>query len=162
MTQTHAPTTARTAAVQPTHQASPPQARPPKAEHRRRLSPFWRHFLEMLAAMALGMIPAAAIFVTVTGMKTWDQVTTQYPTQALLTMAAGMTVPMVAWMLLRGMGRRNAAEMAAAMLLPVIPFLCLVWFGVTTSAQCGAYCATTILAMLALMRSRRSTYATAM
>lgn len=84
--------------------------------------------------------------------------TSQYPTQALLAMAFGMTVPMVAWMLFRGMGRRNAHEMALAMVLPVIPFLCLVWFNVTESAQCGAYCALTVVAMLALMRYRRSEY----
>jgi hypothetical protein len=44
---------------------------------------------------------------------------------------------MVAWMLYRGMGRKNSYEMALAMILPVIPFLCLVWFGITKSAQCG-------------------------
>jgi hypothetical protein len=77
-------------------------------------------------------------------------------------MAAGMTIPMMAWMLFRGMGRRNAYEMAAAMVLPVVPFLCLVWFGVTQSAWCGAYCATTIVAMLVLMGYRRSTYSMAM
>jgi hypothetical protein len=60
------------------------------------------------------------------------------------------------------LGRRNAYEMAAAMVLPVLPFLCLVWFDVTKSAQCGAYCATTIVAMLVLMRYRRSTYSMAM
>ena len=84
--------------------------------------------------------------------------TTQYPTQALLAMATGMTIPMVAWMLYRGMGRKNAYEMAAAMVLPVLPFLCLVWFHVTKSAQCGGYCAATILAMLALMAYRRDLY----
>jgi hypothetical protein len=44
------------------------------------------------------------------------------------------------------------------MIVPVIPFLCLVWFGVTKSAQCGAYCALTVAAMLALMHVRRSVY----
>jgi hypothetical protein len=52
--------------------------------------------------------------------------------------------------------------MAAAMIVPVVPFLCLVWFGVTQSAWCGAYCATTIMAMLMLIRYRRSSYSTAM
>ncbi len=108
--------------------------------------------------MAVGMIAAGAIFLLVVGLKTWDQVTLQYPTQALLAMAAGMTIPMVAWMLLRGMGGRNTAEMAAAMALPVIPFLCLVWFHVTKSAQCGAYCGLTIVAMLGIMFYRRSRY----
>jgi hypothetical protein len=125
---------------------------------KRHHSPFWRHFLEMLATMVAGMIATGAIFVSIVGLKSWDQVTTQYPTQALLAMAVGMTVPMVGWMLYRGMGWRNSYEMAVAMVLPVIPFLCLVWFHVTKSAQCGGYCALTIAAMLGLMRYRRSEY----
>jgi hypothetical protein len=131
---------------------------PVAAPHKVRIPPFWRHFLQMLAAMAVGMIATGAIFLSVVGLKTWDQVTLQYPTQALLAMAAGMTIPMVAWMLFRGMGRRNSYEMAAAMVLPVVPFLCLVWFHVTNSAQCGAYCAVTIVAMLGLMFYRRDVY----
>jgi hypothetical protein len=131
---------------------------PPGAQHKRHLPSFWRHFLQMLAAMVVGMIATGAIFLSVVGLKTWDQVLLQYPTQALLAMAAGMTIPMVAWMLFRGMGARNSAEMAAAMVLPVIPFLCLVWFDVTKSAQCGAYCLLTIVAMLGLMFYRRSQY----
>jgi NhaP-type Na+/H+ or K+/H+ antiporter len=91
----------------------------------------------MLSAMAVGMIATGAIFVSITGLKTWDEVTVQYPMQVLLAMAAGMTIPMVAWMLVRGMGRRNACEMAAAMVLPVLPFLCLVWFDVTKGASAG-------------------------
>jgi hypothetical protein len=62
----------------------------------------------MLALMMAGMIATGAIFVSVVGLKTWDDVTTQYPTQALLAMAAGMSVPMVVWMLFRGMGWRNS------------------------------------------------------
>src|SRR5664280_1640503 len=112
----------------------------------------------MLAVMVVGMIATGAIFLAIVGLKTWDEVTTQYATQSLLAMAAGMTVPMVAWMVYRGMGWKNSYEMAAAMILPVIPFLCLVWFDVTKSAQCGAYCALTVVAMLALMRYRRSAY----
>jgi hypothetical protein len=80
------------------------------------------------------------------------------PDPALLAMAFGMTVPMVAWMLYRGMGWKNSYEMALAMVLPVIPFLCLVWFNVTNNAQCGAYCLLTVFAMLSLMRYRRNEY----
>src|SRR5205823_9992802 len=89
--------------------------RTPEVHHKRHLPSFWRHFLEMLAAMAVGMIATGAIFLSMVGLKTWDQVLLQYPAQALLAMAAGMTIPMVAWMLFRGMGARNSAEMAAAM-----------------------------------------------
>jgi hypothetical protein len=131
---------------------------PPKTQRKWHLPSFWRHFLQMLAAMAVGMIATGAIFLSAVGLKSWDQVLLQYPTQALLAMAAGMTIPMVAWMLFRGMGARNSAEMAAAMVLPVVPFLCLVWFHVTKSAWCGPYCALTIVAMLGLMFCRRSQY----
>lgn len=124
----------------------------------RRLSPFWRHYLQMVAVMAVGMLVAGAVFLSVVGLKTWDEVTSQYPTQALLAMAAGMSIAMVAWMLFRGMGWKNSYEMAAAMIVPVVPFLFLVWFGITESAQCAAYCAVTLVAMYGLMRYRRAEY----
>jgi hypothetical protein len=130
----------------------------PSVEGHQPTSRFWRHFLEMLGVMVAGMIATGAIFVAVVGLKTWGEITFVYPTQALLAMAFGMTVPMVGWMLYRGMGWKNSAEMVLAMVVPVIPFLCLVWFNVTESAQCGAYCASTVLAMLFLMRYRRSEY----
>jgi hypothetical protein len=126
---------------------------------KRSLPPFWRHFLQMFATMTVGMIGSAAVFLSVVGAKTWDEVTTLYPTQALLAMAAGMTIPMFAWMTYRGMGWRHSVEMAAAMALPVVPFLCLVWFNVTGSAQCGPYCIATIAAMLGVMFYRREHYA---
>jgi hypothetical protein len=160
MAQTRIP--AQPAGTAPTRPWDPPQASSGGAGHKRHLSPFWRHFLEMFAAMVVGMLVTGAIFLSIVGLKTWDEVTVQYPTQALLAMAAGMTIPMVGWMLFRGMGRRNAYEMAAAMVIPVVPFLCLVWFDITESAWCGAYCAMTIVAMLVLMLYRRSTYSMAM
>ena len=108
----------------PKHEASPDHAPPPEVGHTGHGSHFWRHFLEMLGVMAVGMIATIAIFLSIVGLKTWDEVTVEYPTQALLAMAVGMTVPMVAWMLYRGHGRENSYEMAGAMVLPVIPFLC--------------------------------------
>jgi hypothetical protein len=158
MTQTHTPAEDRRAEVVPVQEVGAEQALSLEVGHRRHPSPFWRHFLEMLAAMVVGMIATGAIFLSIVGLKTWEQVTIQYPTQTLVAMAGGMSIPMVAWMLYRGMGRRNAYEMAAAMVLPVLPFLCLVWFDVTKSAQCGGYCAATVVAMLLLMGYRRSQY----
>jgi len=130
----------------------------PTATGRRRLSPFWRHFWQMLAAMGVGMVLTAAVFAVVVQAKSWDQVLTQYPTQALVAMAFGMTVPMAGWMLYRGMGIRNTAEMSGVMLVAALPFLCLVWFDVTKSAQCGGYCLLSIVGMLALMRHRSAEY----
>jgi hypothetical protein len=137
-----------------------PTYAPDSGKRSRRVGPFWRHFWQMLGAMAAGMIATGAIFLTVVGLKTWDEVTTQYPNQALIAMAAGMTLPMAAWMLYRGMGRRNTLEMSAVMVLAVVPFLCLVWLDATKSAQCGGYCLLSILGMLALMRYRYTEYAT--
>lgn len=111
----------------------------------------------MLGVMVVGMVTSAAIFLTVVGMQ-WDEATRRHPVASLLVIAVGMTVPMTAWMLHRGMGGRNSIGMAAAMAIPVIPFLCLVWFDVTASAQCGAYCAISVIAMLALMHYRRADY----
>jgi hypothetical protein len=111
----------------------------------------------MLAVMLAGMVASAAIFLTVIQMD-WEEATASHPIASLLVIAAGMTVPMAAWMLYRGMGWRNTSEMAAAMILPVVPFLLLVWFDVTKSAQCGAYCLIGIAAMLGLMLSRRADY----
>jgi hypothetical protein len=151
-------TTAAAAEVVVMTQLQAPERRELTTESRRRPSPFWRHFLEMVAAMAVGMIVAAAIFAVAVNAASWDEISGKYPTQALLAMAVGMTVPMAGWMLHRGMGRRNTAEMSAVMLLTVVPFLCLVWFDVTSSAQCGGYCLLSLIGMFALMRYRRNEY----
>lgn len=159
MANTQVPAADRLPAAQRGQDQYPRQVRrAPNRSERRHISPFSRHFLQMFAAMVVGMIATGAIFLTVVGLKTWGEVTVRYPTQSLLAMAAGMTISMVAWMLYRGMGWRNSYEMAAAMLVPAIPFLCLVWFNVTESALCGGYCASTVVAMLALMYYRRSAY----
>lgn len=146
----------------PVQRDHPMSERADRGHMRGRVSPFSRHFLEMLGMMVAGMLVTGAVFLSVVGLKTWDEITFAYPTQALLAMAVGMTVPMVGWMLYRGMGWRNSSEMALAMVAPVVPFLCLVWFNITESAQCGAYCAATVLAMLALMRHRKSEYSMSM
>jgi hypothetical protein len=45
----------------------------PAAHHQQHLPSFWRHFLEMLAVMAVGMIATGAIYVSVVGLKTWTR-----------------------------------------------------------------------------------------
>jgi hypothetical protein len=104
--------------------------------HTPHVPPFWRHFFEMFAIMVGGMLVFAAVFVTIIGVKSWEA-TTEYASASLLVIAAGMSFPMVVWMLRQGMGWRNSAEMAGVRVLPVVAFLCLVWFGITDSALCG-------------------------
>ena len=86
---------------------------------------FGLHYLEMVVAMMVGMpfffmlrnvIPAssryAAVFVR--GTILFD-----------LAMVVVMTVPMVAWMIMRGHGWRHSAEMAFAMSSPMVAVIAL-------------------------------------
>lgn len=128
------------------------------AGHEGHRSVFWWHFVEMVVAMAIGMIAGAAVFLTIVRM-TWDEALLRYPVLCLLVMAFSMTLPMVAWMHHRGHGWRSSSEMAAAMIVPAIPFICLASLHVIKGAPCGLYCALTVPVMLGVMLYRRSEYA---
>src|SRR6185503_2963943 len=71
---------------------------------------FARHYAEMVAAMMVGMAALGASRLVV------DR--PEGTAVRLAEMALWMTVPMVAWMRVRGHGWRPTVEMAAAMLLP--------------------------------------------
>ncbi len=80
---------------------------------------FSLHFLEMVVAMMVGMpifslvrnlIPASSIFSAA-----FKSGTISYS----INMTVFMTLPMVAWMILRGHGWRHSLEMALAMVAPV-------------------------------------------
>ena len=124
-----------------------------------RIPPFWQHFLEMFAAMMIGMMLGKPVFLAITGLSSTAQAGRLYPWQSVLAMALSMTVPMVAWMLFRGHGRRNSAEMAAAMLVPAIPFIILCALHVLPARTAnGIYMVLSTLAMLGLMVYRRAVY----
>jgi glyoxylate carboligase len=81
---------------------------------------FVRHYLEMVAAMVVGMVVLGAAF----------EVLLELPDETAITlveMAIAMTIPMVAWMRFRGHSWRLCNEMAAAMLIPAA--IALVLFG---------------------------------
>ena len=157
MAHTHALAGGRASGNDPSKEASADVVTSAHVGHEGGRSGFWRHFAEMIVAMAIGMFVGVAVFLTAIGM-TFDEALVRRPTAVLIVVAVSMTVPMIAWMRHRGHGWRSCSEMAAAMLVPVIPFLCLVWFDVTSSAQCGEYCALSVAAMLALMLYRRREY----
>ena len=86
---------------------------------------FSLHFLEMLLAMMAGMpifslarslIPASSSVAAA-----FKSGTISYS----ITMTVFMTLPMVAWMIVRGHGWRHSAEMAFAMLAPVAAIIVL-------------------------------------
>jgi flagellar biosynthetic protein FliP len=108
---------------------------------------FLRHYIEMVIVMFLGM----GVVMAVAGMPSDD-------TLALLYMGASMTVPMVAWMLVRGHGWRPSLEMAAAMLLPTAVAASLVGT-VDYGALMGVEHVAMLLGMLGAMLYRRDEYA---
>src|SRR5689334_1107776 len=81
---------------------------------------FARHYLEMLAAMVLGMVVLGAPAVALAGAfgTSMSELHEDLPALMLLGMAATMTVPMVAWMRHRGHGWGASNEMAASMFIP--------------------------------------------
>jgi flagellar biosynthetic protein FliP len=161
MVPTRVPTSDRVAGRDRRQQATAAQTVAPEVHHIRRLLHFWRHFLEMSAAMWIGMVVGGVLFKAILAAfgTTITEVRLQYPELTVLVMGVNMTVPMVAWMRHRGHGWRSSAEMGVAMFAPAIPVIALVHSDVIGfAAVCGLYCAVMMAAMLALMLYRRSEY----
>jgi hypothetical protein len=95
---------------------------------------FVRHYLEMVAAMFLGMavLGVSAGWALGAAGSSWSQLHSDAPALMLLGMAVTMTVPMVGWMAYRGHGRRANAEMSAAMFVPTSAVIGLLWAELVT------------------------------
>jgi hypothetical protein len=107
---------------------------------------FVLHFGEMCLAMMAGML----VFMAVPGVMELPAVLHQ------LGMAVAMTVPMVAWMRVRGHSWRHGIEMSIGMLLPWAAVLTLVGLGAATAVPWLAKAdgAAMVLGMLAVMLLR--------
>lgn len=123
-----------------------------------RVPPFWLHLVEMFAAMGVGMAVGIPIFLAITGLSSYSQGLRLDPVPSVTAMALSMAVPMAGWMLVRGHGWRNSAEMAAAMIVPAIPFIILAGLGVISGTACRPYMPLSIVAMVGLMVYRRKAY----
>ena len=123
---------------------------------------FTRHYLEMVAAMALGMvvlgIPAAAAL-SAAGTSI-DDLRAGAPALLLIGMATTMTLPMVAWMRYRGHGWAASNEMALSMYLPTFLAIGLLAAGVVedTGALLTIQHVVMLPAMLVAMLLRRHEY----
>jgi hypothetical protein len=111
----------------------------------------------MFAAMGVGMAVGMPIYRAVAGISSAEQYRL-YPAQSVSAMALTMALPMAGWMVLRGHGWRNSAEMAAAMIVPAIPFIILAGLQVISGTACRAYMPLSIVAMIGLMVYRRDVY----
>lgn len=121
---------------------------------------FFRHYIEMVVAMFVGMGVGGLIFMPILDAMnlTIREARIQYPELYVIAMALTMTAPMVAWMRYRGHGWRSCWEMTTAMVVPGIFILCLYWLQVTSGPGCTLYCALMTPAMLIPMFYRREEY----
>ncbi len=79
---------------------------------------FWIHFLQMLAAMVLGMLVLGMLWPSFGSVEA-----------DTLVMATNMTIGMTAWMVYRRHGWAAIAQMAAAMYLSFVVLFPALWFG---------------------------------
>jgi hypothetical protein len=89
---------------------------------------FLRHYLEMVAAMFVGMVVLGAAVRGVLALAGL-QFPAQYPELAALEMAVTMSAGMVAWMRHRGHGWASTLGMAGAMFAPAVALFPLLWLG---------------------------------
>jgi hypothetical protein len=90
---------------------------------------FLRHYLEMVAAMVVGMVVLGA---AVRGVLALAGLAfpAQHPELAALEMAFDMSVGMIAWMRHRGHRWASTLEMAGTMFAPALALFPLLWLGV--------------------------------
>ena len=103
----------------PTHSVSPAHPETAHTEHRLSAKKFALHFVEMVVAMAVGMVVLHPVWMFVL-----DAVGAaglmHNPYSGALIMATNMTVAMSAWMKVRSHRWRPIAEMGAAMYVPFL------------------------------------------
>jgi hypothetical protein len=99
----------------------------PAAAHGRRR--FLRHYLEMVAAMLVGMVVLGGLVRGVLALAGL-QYPTRYPELVAMEMAVTMSAGMVVWMRHRGHGWASTLEMVGAMFAPAVALIPLLWLGV--------------------------------
>ena len=95
----------------------------------RRIGRFLRHYGEMCAPMCVGFAVGDVVYFWAAGRLGYSAPFSELPELSVAVVTFTMTAPMVAWMLFRGMPRRETAEMAAVMPLLAIALLVLGWLG---------------------------------
>ena len=128
----------------------------------RRIARFLLHYLEMCAPMCVGFAVGDLIYLSAAGAFGYSEPFTELPELSVAIVTISMTVPMTAWMLIRGMPRPAVAEMTAVMPMLALVLLAFGWVGVLPRSDLvllehGAM----MPAMLVPMLLRLDVYATA-
>ena len=90
---------------------------------------FVLHFVEMCMPMCIGWALGDLIYFAVADALGSSEPFRDWPELSLAVVTFNMTMPMVAWMRFRRMGKRLTAEMAAAMAVLALLLLATGWLG---------------------------------
>jgi hypothetical protein len=99
---------------------------------RRRMWKLTRHYVEMVIAMAIGMVALHPVWTVVLDAFGWSTFLDS-PEAMAMVMATDMTIAMTAWMRFRGHSWRPCIEMGAAMYLPFLLLFVPMWAGLVDS-----------------------------
>jgi flagellar biosynthetic protein FliP len=118
-----------------------------------------RHFLEMLAAMIVGMVVLGGLVAFVCSV-TGHSNLLDHPGASAVIMTTNMAISMVVWMRYRQHGWAATSEMAAVMYVPLVLLVVPYWVGLLSGgALLGVSHMLMIPAMVAAMFHRRDEYA---
>jgi hypothetical protein len=109
-------------------------AEPTAATRRHRRRSLAVHYVEMVIAMAVGMVALHPVWTFLLDAAGWSAFLDS-PEAMAMVMATDMTIGMTAWMRFRGHGWRPCAEMGAAMYLPFLVLFPPMWAGLISSGS---------------------------
>lgn len=120
---------------------------------------FTRHFLEMCAAMCVGVAVLDVPFVLVAKAAGVDDPIRDLPEVAALVVAFNMSLPMVLWMWHRGHAWDCIRDMTAAMFLEAVVLIVAYWAGVISGSTVVAWQHSLMMpVMIAVMMLRLDLY----
>jgi len=135
-----------------------PRPRPLLRPSARGAGRFAVHYVEMLVAMAAGMVVLHPVWALATGGVAGSSVLRSAEVDTIA-MATAMSVPMVAWMRWRGHAWAPALEMSGAMYAGFVVLYPALWVGALDHAALTAYGHLLMLVlMLVAMLARRGEY----
>ena len=128
----------------------------PSVSVARQVWTFGRHYLEMCIAMCIGVAVTSFLLRSAADFSGVD-LRQQWPGLSLLAISVGISLPMAAWMRLRGMEWRPILEMSVA---GIVAVMVVAWFGLISASgvKVGTVCGVACVAMFGAMLFRLDMY----
>jgi hypothetical protein len=101
----------------------------------RQTTHFLRHYIEMCAPMCIGFAVGDIVYFWAARELGYSEPFSELPELSVAIVTFTMTAPMVAWMLFRGMPRRETTEMAGVMPILAMALLALGWLSVVPKSE---------------------------